>query len=334
MLRFLASVLDQMDLALEHIQKGGVHDARFGLMLTDNAIELAMHELAKTKHGELKASWFLQENYQHKKELEEAMGRVFEAKLKFAKLEGLLTEEQARTVAIMHNFRNELYHVGLQHEAILPALSRFYFSTACAVLGAYRIRYFSYWQGIELPERSKKYFTSRGDYSPAQPGDFAKACQTMEALCDHKKADTIRALADNMEQIISEQDTNLDIVAEGVYVSQRQSRDQATVECQTWPLAFSDEGRKYAKERGFSGEKLPELLEWLGANYPLRFKKDPIPGWRRQVARLRSKGNPHVALANYAAFMEHTAQLREALNESAMAAEAEIDRQIDQRRGK
>jgi hypothetical protein len=28
---FLASVLDQMDLALEHIQKGSVHDARFGL---------------------------------------------------------------------------------------------------------------------------------------------------------------------------------------------------------------------------------------------------------------------------------------------------------------
>lgn len=31
MLMFLASVLDQMDLALEHIQKGSVHDARFGL---------------------------------------------------------------------------------------------------------------------------------------------------------------------------------------------------------------------------------------------------------------------------------------------------------------
>jgi hypothetical protein len=334
MLKFLASVLDQMDLALEHIQKGGVHDARFGLMLTDNAIELAMHELAKNKHSELKASWILRERYQHTKELEEAIGRVFEAKLKFAKLEGLLTEEQARTVAIMHNLRNELYHVGLQHEAILPAVSRFYFSTACAVLGAYPIRYFSYWHGVELPERSKKYFTSRGDHSPAQPGDFPKACKTMEAQCDHRKANTIRALADNMEQIVSEQDTNLDIVAEGVYVSQRQTRDQATVECQTWPLAFSDEGRNYAKERGFSGKTFPELLAWLENNSPVRFKKDPIPGWQRQVARLRSKGNPHVALENYAAFMEHTAHFREALNESAMAAEAEIDRLIDERRGK
>ena len=31
MLMFLASALDQMDLAPKHIQKGSVHDARFGL---------------------------------------------------------------------------------------------------------------------------------------------------------------------------------------------------------------------------------------------------------------------------------------------------------------
>lgn len=334
MLKFLASVLDQMDLAFEHIGKGSVHDARFALMLTDNAVELAIHELANNKHAEMKAWPFREEKYPHKKELEEARGRVFEAKLKFAKLEGLVTEEQARTIALMHNFRNELYHVGLQHEAILPNLARFYFSMACGVLADYPIRYFSYWHDIQLPERSRKYFTSRGKHSPAEMGDFAKACRTMEAECGHKKAETIRTLADHMEHIISGSDTHLDIVAEGIYVGQQKTRDQATLDCQTWPLAFSIEGREFAKANGFRGKSMPELLEWLGTNYPLRFKKDPIPGWRKQVARLRSKGNPHTALENYVAFMEHTAQIREAFYESAAAAEAEIDRLIDMRRGK
>jgi hypothetical protein len=41
-LSFYAALLDQMDLALEHLYKGSVHDARFGLMLTDNAVELAI----------------------------------------------------------------------------------------------------------------------------------------------------------------------------------------------------------------------------------------------------------------------------------------------------
>lgn len=77
---------------------------------------------------------------------------------------------------------------------------------------------------------------------------------------------------------------------------------------------------------------MPELLEWLGVNYPLRLKLDPIPGWQKQVARLRSKGNPHTALENYVAFMEHTAQIREAYHETAAAAEREIDRLVDEYR--
>lgn len=334
MLMFLAGVLDQMDLALEHIQRGGVHDARFGLMLTDNAIELAIHELAKSKRGQLKTSWYHRQKYQHTKELEEALGRNFEAKLKFAKLESLLSEEQARTVGLMHDFRNELYHVGLQHEAILPALSRFYFATACAVLAAYPVRNFFYWRGIALPERSKKYFANRGDYDPARPDDFAKACQKMEASCDHRKADTIRSLADNMEQIVAKADTDLDIIAEGVYVGQERTRDRAVIEAQTWPMSFTSVGQDYATANGFSWKSVHDLFVWLGTNYPLRFKKDPIPGWRRRTARLRSKANPHVALENYASFMAHTAGLRDALNESAIEAEAEIDRLIDERRGK
>ncbi|MEY9562256.1 hypothetical protein [Sinorhizobium fredii] len=330
MLKFLASVLDQMDLALEHIQKGGVHDARFGLMLTDNALELAIHELAKTKHAELETWRYREEKYAYRKELDEAMGRVFEAKLKFAKLESLVTEEQARTITKMHNFRNELYHVGLQYEPILPALSRFYFSVACGILGGYPIRNFFYNFSIQLPERTKKYFTSRGKYSPAEMEDFPRACRLLDAASGHKKSETIRALADHMEEIITESDTCLDILARGVYESQ--TRDQATIECQTWPLSFSEQGRKFARENGFSGRTMHELLEWLGTHYPLRFKEDPIPSWQKQVTRLRSKGNPHTALENYVAFMNLTAQLREAFYQGAAAAEEAIDRMSDEYR--
>jgi len=188
--------------------------------------------------------------------------------------------------------------------------------------------------GIVLPERSKKYFTSRDKFSPAESDDFPKACRRMETECGHKKGETIQALADHMDRIITESDTDLDIVAQGVYVDQEKTRDQAIVESQTWPLAFSTEGRDFAKANGFSGKTMPELIEWLGQHYPLRFKRDPIPGWKKQSQRLRSKGNPHTALENYAAFMEHTAKIREALNELALAAEAEIDRLIDMRRGK
>jgi hypothetical protein len=38
MLLFLAAVLEQLDLALEHVSKRDVHNARFGLMLTDTRV--------------------------------------------------------------------------------------------------------------------------------------------------------------------------------------------------------------------------------------------------------------------------------------------------------
>lgn len=333
MLMFLATILDQMDLALEHIVRSSVHDARFGLMLTDNALELAVHEFAKSKHGALTASRYLEESYPHKKELEAALGRDFEAKLKFAKMEDVVTSEQARTIKRMHVFRNELYHLGLQHEAILPALAKFYFSMVCEILASYPIRGFGYWYGIQLPERSKKYFTNHGKGSPAKIDDFHKACGTMEIMCDHKKSDTIRTLADQMDRIIHECDTYLDVVAAGVYNGDQETRNQATIKCQTWPLSFSIEGRDFAKLNGFDGRNTSELLDWLGRNYPLPFKKDPIPGWRTQAVRLRSKRNPHAALESYVAFMDNTAQIREAYYEGAAAVESEIDRLIDERRG-
>jgi hypothetical protein len=334
MLKFLADVLDQMDLALEHIDMGSVHDARFGLMLTDNAVELVLHQIAKNQQSYLKAYRHLAEKYQHYKELEEALGRSFEAKLRFGRIEGQVTEEQSRTITIMHGFRNELYHLGLQYEPILQDLARFYLSTACGFLAEFKIGWFGYSSDLVLPDRAQKYFPQNGKFFEARRDDFPKACDALAAACGHEKATTIDSLADHMEAIISECDTCLDVVADGVYESQRRTRDKAVVECQTWPLAFTTEGRDFGQKEGWNGKSMFEFVAWLGEKYPLRVKKDPIPGWERRVKRLRSQGNPHIALANYYSFMTETQSLRDLLTESAMAAEAEIDRLIDERRGK
>ena len=56
MLMFLATLLEQLDVALDHVSKRGVHDARFGLMLTDNAVELVLHQIATDKARDLKSS--------------------------------------------------------------------------------------------------------------------------------------------------------------------------------------------------------------------------------------------------------------------------------------
>lgn len=332
-LSFYAALLDQMDLALEHLDKGSVHDARFALMLTDNAVELAIHKLATEKNAEL-ISWGRFQTYSHKNELAEALGQSFEAKLKLARIEKMVTDEQARTVTIMHDFRNELYHVGLQHEPILPAIAPFYFSFACDILGAFPGRGLSYGNLTVIPDRAKKYFNS-SRRSPAELGDYEKACVTIKDRCPFVKGKMVSALADHIELIITENNNYMEVISVGAYPrGEGITRDQATIDCQVWRLAFAPEGHKFARENGFSGSSIRDLVGWLAQKYPLKIKKDPIPGWKRRVTRLRSKGNPHLAIATYVDFLKETAQFRQDLANSCAAAEAEIDRQIDEYRSR
>jgi hypothetical protein len=332
MLMFLASVLEQLDLALEHISKREVHNARFGLLLTDNAVELMLHQMAKDKAGHFELFHFLRDEYPHKAALDKALKRSFDAKVKFAKLEGNLSDEVAQTINIMHEFRNELYHVGLQHEAILPGLARFYFDAVCRYLGRYEPDGLGWTYKDEMPERAKKYFHDRGGF-PGQPEDFGNGCLALAKQCGHDPAQTVAALADHMDDIIAEQDSDIAIMAGGVYEGEQITRDKAVTECQAWTVAFSEEGRAFAMERGWTGNML-EFVDFLSDHYPLKFRGDPVPSWRHQVAKLRAQKNPHAALAHYHSFMAQTADIREALSEAAGRVEEQIDMEIDRARGK
>ena len=129
--------MDQLDLALEHVLLGDANSARFGLMLTDNAVEITLHQIALDAQARSQRKWYHNQPYAHVKELRSALGRDFSAKLKFAKVVRKIDAETADTVMIGHRFRNEVYHLGLQHEAVLPAVSAFYLEVACAFLADY-----------------------------------------------------------------------------------------------------------------------------------------------------------------------------------------------------
>jgi len=332
MLAFLATVIEQLDLASEHVSKNDAHNARFALMLTDNAVELIMHQLATGKARELRAYTFMRKEYPHNEAVEKAIGRSFDAKVKFARLDGLLSEQEAFVISKVHEYRNEVYHIGLQHEVILPALAAFYYEFICNVLVKFKPRSFGYWLGMKLPERAQKYFSTDGR-TAGKPEDFAKACVTLAAKINHKQAATIETFASHMDQVIDEIDTCIDIVAGGVYDGQKTTRDGAVIGTQAWPLAFSDKGKAFAKDSKWAGSSMLDLIDWLSANYPFQFKGDPIPSWKNRAEAVRYEKAAAEALIKYNSFMDETAEIREALMESARAVEAEIDNAIDRMRG-
>jgi hypothetical protein len=119
-----------------------------------------------------------------------------------------------------------------------------------------------------------------------------------------------------MAAVIEDQDTGIGTIAEGVYKHQKTTRDQAVIDCQVWPLAFSEEGKAFAKANGWKGVNHFAYVAWLARNYPLKYKHDPIPTWRRWNERLRGEKNPHTALRMYRSFMDDTAGLREYIDEA------------------
>ncbi len=95
----LASNIEQLVLALDHISQADANNARFALMLVDNVVEITLHHFAKHTHAAHKA--------RHRYEdtdaaldpvLVDAIGRYFEPKVKFARRSGLLSEDVAASV--------------------------------------------------------------------------------------------------------------------------------------------------------------------------------------------------------------------------------------------
>ena len=56
MLKFLANNIEQLDLSAERVSQGDANNARFGLMLVDNVVEITLHQLAKDEQIEAE-SW-------------------------------------------------------------------------------------------------------------------------------------------------------------------------------------------------------------------------------------------------------------------------------------
>lgn len=332
MLLFLAGVVEQLDLALERIGKRDVHNARFGLMLTDNALELILHQIVKDKRA-YAGSWrYRDKAYPYEAQLRKAFLGSFSDKVAFARLEGGLQPDRARTFNILHSYRNEIYHAGLAHEGILLTLARLYFDAACEYLSGYEPAWIGWGSEQKMPERAQKYFTGHRTFCGGRE-DFAEACKIMAAANGFDPGAVSEILSDDMDRIIDYMDTCIEIVAQGVYEGQQTSRDESILRTQAWDLAFSDEGKKFVAELGFNCHPVASI-DLLIEKYRFPFRSDPIPSWREQSKKLLAKDDPHQALEHYQSFVSQTGPLRAALEQSAAAAEAEIDRLIDERRGK
>jgi hypothetical protein len=328
----LAQIIEQLDLAHEHLQHGDPNNARFGLMLTDNALEITLHRLAQDEdHNARGMAWKIGYRHPHATALNAALGQDFGAKVRLAEALGLVSAEEAGTIRIGHTFRNEVYHVGVQHEHILHDVAIFYFRVASEVISRIKPRFFGWGSGDRLPERAKKYFKGHTSF-PAQPGDYARACLDLAARSGHDRTKLIAAMAGHMAKVVDDQDESIDFLATNA--QSQTSRKAVVVDTQAWAIAFSDEGRAFLASLAVVPKTAFARVAEISKAYPRLVRSDPIPRWRTRALAVAREQNPHRALELYRSFMDQTQQLRGWIDESARGLDEHIQNEIDRMRGK
>jgi hypothetical protein len=263
--------------------------------------------------------------------LDAALGRHFDAKVRFAEKLGRLTNEVGESLSIFHAFRNEVYHIGLQHEAVLPTVAKFYHKVACELLASYSPPWFGYSPGMALPERARKFFSDQRFFTNGA-GDYQKACAQLGDSITLDPDELTTPLADHMDDLIVQQDIAIEMIATGG--PHQHTCNKAVSETFAWNIAFTEKGKQFARDHGFPGGSILAFVTWIANNCPPPFRTDPIPGWQRRAARLRAETNPHRALKRYRDFMIQTAEIRAALAEAHGQVEQYIDEQVDRMRGR
>lgn len=132
-MRSIVPIAEQLDRALAELAIYHPLNGRIALILVDNGLELMCHQkcadlLFQDRHGNSRRLSPQQRN--------DARGRAFDRKIHFLKELGHIPDDQVRAMAILHEYRNQLYHVGLRDDPIIGQLARLYFRLTAGLLAA------------------------------------------------------------------------------------------------------------------------------------------------------------------------------------------------------
>jgi hypothetical protein len=327
--------LDQLILAREQLEHVDAMNGRVAHVLTDNAVELMLHYQAEQT---------LQHKWSHPEVTDvsnndesDYLGRHLKPKLKLAKLLGVLNNEEAEFVLINHEIRNEVYHTGVRHEAVIWDIGWHYHSFACSFLPNVKFGLGISWGfGRNVSPRVKTYVPSHYDLLR---GDFGK---NFAAICDQVATKSVtpnKSLGNVLGQRMSEDIETLDSALDWIEGNDAKplSRNEIIIESQLWSALFDEERRsKFRKKSSpltaqqLGAEKLRNPILVLGNFLEPPITKDPVAGWKRKAHALnREKG----AIKSLKRFQALRVEMTDLFGDVMRSAGA-LENHLDQLRGK
>lgn len=357
-MKHILTIVEQLDRAAVELSIDHPINNRLALILIDNATEITLHGFIAGRSEMDRRIYLLQESLRSiSKEAwqryasdpnnvqvmtpvqrKRALGRSFEDKVKVLCALGKLTFQERQFVLAAHEYRNELYHIGLANDDIIRSIAGHYFLVACDFLirmgntGIWRSAYSSNDVYSEVAQR----------YIPPQDGPMAilnvKLGDLAEQLIDNLPA-RMPALAETLAQSAQR---SIDQLLNNMEFLVRENPfgydEEEMVETAQWIKDLSDE----LEQNNIDGlwvdakyrEQFAQVFSELNATWKRRFAKIPVNNWRKRAARIKQEESPLIALALFRHLRQDMQYLEEAIQQAVDELDQWIQQQIDIARGK
>ena len=362
-MRYLLTIVEQLDRAARELSIDHPINNRLALILIDNATELILHRqcmdllernaFTSSLQDQLQTvisdnSNALESGHQHLEEVaehvllpkqrERAKGRHFDGKIKVLKQVGDLTDAEGRFVTIAHDYRNEVYHVGLTHDHIIRAIAGRYFLLCCDLFARMGQRaYFSHSVSSTdtYTDTALRYLPKRGGRIDFSNVDRSTLAESLRDELPGEMPDLAKTLASSAHSAIWEIMDQFQFIVDNNYGTLNAMETLKHVQL-TYDFAQAIEREDY---KNFSVRIDPrggvnKLVMTFDNNWKQEYTSVPDKRWTSRADAIERQGDPLVAMDWYQSLRRDMIYLEEAI----LAVSAELDRwiqmEIDEARGK
>jgi hypothetical protein len=306
---------------------------RLSLIVTDNIVELMFHFRCKAIFRRDRLFAAMGKGRFTRAYEARTLGPRFEDKLNFLRAEGEVTAHEAALISICHRYRNEAYHVGLNHEDIIYPLAWEYHSLACDLFGRLRRDSRGASSNDRITPTLAKYIGEGHKYPMRVMLDLdqaalAKALSISKRTLDERLSEVlaqerlrrIASLEESLEFLVRDDPRKLSVSA-----MVRDIQWQADL-FKDIPLEVEERTKEYTKHI------LKKRGEMERAWVP-KFDRFPFAAWKRRAVAIRGKA-PSSAVQTYENLKRDMEYVDGALTEAAVQLDMYIQHQIDLARGK
>lgn len=302
MIRFHLDAIEQLDVALEHLERNDKNATRFALSLIDNVVELTLVKISTRYKWENELyTQYGMEPVHSTQSVSKALSMYFPEKLKGLEELKAITSTQAQILRNLHSFRNDSYHNGKTLERVLHAITVYYLSQACELALIYKSNVTCLNDWLEIPFRTRRYLNEfeylDGNISQIDSRILFSAYKTVSSIAASLKTDIVKSLTEDLTSEISDLESSIELISDNCSISFKPDDIFTYLNTPVHTFTFNAENYLFIAKRGDG------YGDFLMNKYNLKQKNNPINSWRSKVDEIK-KMEPPKALNAYCKFLE------------------------------